>query len=99
MRPRSMTTIALDVMREIVDCTESRPALFHPMRVGSATRCQVSPGNVALTGWLTVAVAFGVLRVAIHADPMTRPRIRTGRTVRTCRLRLNHSTERTARHG
>src|SRR5581483_3596661 len=47
--PCSTTTIALDDMREMSAWTESRPDLLQPMRVGSATRCQVSPGKTRTT--------------------------------------------------
>src|SRR5438477_4801127 len=55
--------MALEFIREIIDSTESRPALLHPMRVGSAMRCQVSPGKVAGAGWApAVAAARRVAR-------------------------------------
>src|SRR5438094_9387431 len=52
--------MALEFMREIIACTESSPALRHPIRVGSATRCQVSPGKVAGAGCAAEAIATGV---------------------------------------
>jgi hypothetical protein len=80
--PCSTTTIALEFIREMSAWTESSPALLHPMRVGSGTRCQVSPGNTAATGCATRAAALGARVVARHAAAvMTRTTAR--RAIRT----------------
>ena len=82
--PCSTTTIALEFMREIVAWTESRPALLQPARVGSGTRCHVSPGNVAATGWAMTALALGAPRPAFQPAPRVKATNVMTRTTRTC---------------
>src|SRR5439155_6234554 len=60
-------------MREIVACTESRPALLQPALVGFATRCQLSPGTVEGVGCgVRWAATLDATRVPMATAPMAK---------------------------
>ena len=98
-------------MREIIACTESSPALLHPIRVGFATRCHVSPGNVAaevlhvqrtrqLLLQRIVDVAAGLLLEDRTEDVEVPVRVELIRAVllRAARRRLRQEVARIRRH-